>query len=204
MQPRPQPRLRLGPLPRGQPAEQRQLEPMADFLGRPNACIERIPEECERDTEYESEAEAEHDVAHRAWPDLGGAVCCANEGRIGRLQRLEGAELLLLLDQAGVEGRAPVVLCVQLPDSSSDFPGRSLERGGVELQPVDGELSCVRGRKSRSRARVAVIDVEYEEIGVGLWRGARVGEQIGWSPILYPRRRERTARHLRTAGQIGL
>ena len=161
----------------GDPREKRRLEPVADLRRGAHARIEGIAGECEPDAQHEAEHHAEHDGAFRARLDLRGAARGAQKRGVCRLQRLHGAERLLVLDEPRDERRAPEPGPVELLDPSTELLAGGDDRGRVELPPVLDELLRVDRGELRGRLGVAVGDVEVQDVRIGRRRDVRAAEE---------------------------
>ncbi len=131
----------------GKPCEQGETERCADLLRGADARVQGLPQEREHDSEQEAERRADEPVAHGRRTHLIGALCAAHEERVGRLERLHRPQLLLLVDEAGVQRRRVIALGLELGDLGLDLILGEAERMRVELEAVLGELPGVLGRE---------------------------------------------------------
>src|SRR5207247_10017927 len=100
----------------GQPGEKRPSQLLAHLLRRADPDIERIPEKREPDAEHDPDEKRKDAVPDWLGLRLSRLVGLPNNRERRRLQRLQGLELLLLLDQVRVEGRGVVALRLEIAD----------------------------------------------------------------------------------------
>ena len=142
--------------------------------------------------EHEAEHHAENGGALRARLDLRRAARGTKERGVRGLQRLHGAQLLLVLDQSERrERRALEPRLLELVDPTAKLLAGSDERCRVELSPVRDELLRMERRKPRGRLLVAVGDVEVEDVRVGRGSNECAAEERagGRAPGSWPPRR---------------
>jgi hypothetical protein len=119
------------------------------------------------------------------------------------LQRLQRLELLLLLDEVGVEGRGMIALRLEIVDPLRDALESTRNRRGVELRPVRRELLRVVGGKPLRELRILVDDLEVQKVRVRLGRDGRLGEEPLHSHVRAARRDD-ALRHRRHTRELGL
>ena len=122
------------------PSEKRRPEPVADFRRGAQARIEGVAGEGKPDAQHETEHHAENGGALSARLDLRSAVRGTKERGVRGLQRLHGAQLLLVLDQPREQSRALEPRLLELVDPAAKLLAGSDKRCSVELAPVRDEL----------------------------------------------------------------
>ncbi len=148
----------------GNPGQEWQAKRRFDLLDRPDALVERFRDERETHAEDEPAEEPEEGVAARLGLDLGGALRLADQVRIRGLQVHVQLQLLLAGEQARVLAAGSAAELAQFAETMLDLGQGGLHRRRVELAAVHGELAPVGGGELRCERRVAVLDVEVEQV----------------------------------------
>jgi len=105
----------------GEAGEQREVESLGDLLGRPDSRIKCFPQKRQPQAQDQAKRKPKNPRTKRPWLHLNGPVGRPNKKRVGRLKGLEGAELLVLVDQADIERRLVVSAFLELREPRLNF-----------------------------------------------------------------------------------
>ncbi len=149
-----------------QASEERQVEELRDLVGGTDTRVERLDHEREPEPEHEPEHEPERCGPHRERRDLPRTVGATDQLHGRGDDCLRGQELLLLLDERRVDGRAHLAVALEpchLPlDGEPGLP----ELGRLELVAVGDVLLRILVREQDRDLGIGVADAERQQVAV--------------------------------------
>ena len=169
-----------------------------DLRLRPDALVERLPEQ--RDSEAEHEPEDGAEERHPLWARLRlERPRRGPDDPVRSLEKLERLQPLLVLDEARVQGGILLALRAQIRESLAELSQRDREGAGIQLAAVLRERLRVGVDEADSVLTVAGADGEAEHVRIRLRRDAVAAERSVRAQLL-----GRALRHLGRARDVRL
>ena len=187
----------------GEASQQGQSETVLDLVGRADAGVEGLPEECEPDPEHEAERCAEKHVSNGLRLDLASLVGGDHIGVL-RLERLGRTEEGNLVEEALVEGGVVLAGGLELHKPTLGFAARLDDRIGLEFLAIGRIRARVRGSQPFRSRGIAVANCEREQIGVGARGDRRCIERLLCGHPREPASSDGSLRDRASARQAGL